>query len=476
MGKIKRKGLYKNIVMPDLDIDLKNMNFLYKLDTTENTDINNKLMFDYSNFLNANNLYLADEAFRSFNVLDDIGTYLQVSHYIYTSNKNTTPKNFRKYVNKSNEDAYRKLCNNSSKVFLNDILMNFFDYSFTVKQTKNKKFKQYVFMDNYGDLFAAMCKNAFKSPFRDTMTINFFDLNSNDFIERLNLEEFKSDFASFAFLNTFFSEILEVSKSSIEIDFLSELMLGIRTSIYLSKEIHELEQGKVAFNDNYLYDIFSVLIYVYIYPNVFNRKNLIDEILSNVYKWEYNPLNRFHKEISSDMADKFIDSVQSGKREYQKQVAQAILSFTTTSLPIIRAYTYNEFKNTNFYKKQLKNTINNYKKNSEDKKEGKKDIYDYRITISNPEELLKSQREKDIFCKLYRFLKMKLYNKKMMDIWQNAINLDFKENHTFKKIILSVLEYERVNLFENNVSAQYIPNTDDILHKLYQLLKTQYEE
>ena len=190
-------------------------------------------------------------------------------------------------------------------------------------------------------------------------------------------------------------------------------------------------------------------------PNIFCRKALVDDILEKCKKWEYNPLFDFHKKISSDEADMYLENMHNteyrNKEILPKQIKQTMLSAIFTHYPILKLLSFSNAS----IDISASDSIDAKRKEYTEKFESLFDKDFYAIEDDNISRELSNQRMKDIFCKIYRFLSMKLFNEETLQAWDTCISMDYSSNEYLSKMVLSFLEVEKINFFDEKQKEFY---------------------
>ena len=270
-------------------------------------------------------------------------------------------------------------------------------------------------------------------------------------------------------VNGFLKNITKDSDSAAKksLFYLSEQILNYDTVVYLAKKIVQvnLDINSQKLNKK----ILPNLVYIFTVPNIYIRKDYIDFIVERIKNKDLSELVVYHEQLPHG-------GVAFGRYgdEIYPLIKKFLLNMSMTYIPYFEAMYFAAVRGKYRYTKQEYDEKK--KSNSLCKKYNSDKLLNDLIHIINNEEIpdaytnedlklpdndLDKKRVQKVIQKIYQNIRIYLFNNKMMEIWEKALDMDFRNNISKKKMINSVLEYSRTLDFGKESLDEYytIPQT-----------------
>ena len=223
--------------------------------------------------------------------------------------------------------------------------------------------------------------------------------------------------------------------------YLTEQMFGYETAKHLAIIVDNNSDKQCNIDQ-----VLPELTYIFAIPNIFIRKTYID-IFFSLYDGTKSSLqlHGFHDNMKDKFSPYLVEDSQ--LRLFTKEW---LLCMSLNYIPMLEQIFYCEFynyaKNTGpnddelGIRETMKILLGTYIENN---------MSDFLIL----EELKPNKKEKEIIVKVYEAIRKYLYNSYSMKRWSDALDLDYLKH--YKKLIVSLVEYERTNIFERPVPSEF---------------------
>lgn len=254
-------------------------------------------------------------------------------------------------------------------------------------------------------------------------------------------DELNNSFTSFQ--KNYFKKIygLSYDKSKIadtlSMHYFTEQLLNYTTVMYLISTIKNYK------SESQLNDILPSIVYIFTIPNIYLRKCYIDSLLKFYIDKDVTVCGGYHEYN--------IKTHEKSKNYLNTTIKRFLLNMSLTYIPMLEVCFYNALWSSF--------DVSEESRKQEILKILEKALYNeeyelYKLAKGNH---FSFEEDKDLFLQIYDAILKYLYNDVQLKKWKKGLNIDYLKEDEYIKLIASMIEFERTNIFDSNIKSKYYP-------------------